>query len=134
MKNIEFVIKKTAKELGLPEDQVRHTLMEYWKTGMANIFSLETTTVAFRGIGVFTVSRYKLYNYLKKQIGKIRRMRTLKTVSEEKRAEILKGYMEDLRVALVQRDKLAIHYQKRFKNANNKGLPDGGKKRNKKQG
>jgi len=134
MKNIDFVIKKTAKELGQPEDQVRKVLMEYWKTGMSNIFSLEKTTVSFRHIGSFTVSRYKLYNYLKKQIGKIRRMKTLDTVSEEKRAEILKIYHEDLRTALVQRNILAIHYQKRFKkDGNSERLHEGGKKRHQKR-
>jgi len=131
MKNIDFVIKKTAKELKLPEDQVRPVLMEYWNTGMKNIFSLENTTLAFRGIGVFTVSRYKLYSYLRKQIAKIRRIRVAESISDEKRAEILQDCMEDLYFALVQRNKLAIHYQKRFKkNANNKRLPNGGKKRN----
>lgn len=116
MKNIEFVIKKTAKELGLPEDQVRMVIMEYWKDGMANIFSLGETTVSMKYIGNFTISRYKLYNYLRKQIGKIRRMQKLKTVSEEKRVEILKIYYNNLRTALVQRNILAIHYQKMFKN------------------
>lgn len=114
MKNLEYVIKKTAKELELPEDQVRQVLNEYWRTGLNNIFTLGQTTISFRHIGNFTISRYKLNNYIRKQIGKIRRMRTVDTVSEEKRAEILKQYTAKLRQALVQRNILAIHYQKMF--------------------
>lgn len=115
MKNLEYVIKKTAKELNLPEDQVRTVLGEYWKTGLSNIFTLGQTTISFRHIGNFTVSRYKLNNYIRKQIGKIRRMKTLDTVSEEKRKEILDHYNKKLRTALEQRNILAIHYQKMFK-------------------
>lgn len=115
MKDLNYVIKKTALDLGLPEDQVRTVLNEYWKTGLSNIFSLGQTTISFRHIGNFTVSRYKLNNYIRKQIGKIRRIKTLDTISEEKRKEILDQYTAKLRTALNQRNILAIHYQKMFK-------------------
>lgn len=115
MRDINYVIKKTAIELGLPENQVRIVLNEYWKSGLSNIFNLGKTTVSLRHIGNFTVSRYKLNNYIRKQIGKIRRMKTLDAVSEEKKKEILHQYYKKLNIALQQRNILAIHYQKMFK-------------------
>src|SRR5687768_6498775 len=114
MKNLEFVIKKTAADLGLPETIVRPIVTEYWKASMESIVKLKATTTSIRYVGNFAVVRYKLYKYIRKMIGKIRRMKKATTVSEQKRQESLATYTAQLRLALRERNVLAHHYQKMF--------------------
>lgn len=126
MKNIDYVIKKTAADLGLSEKEVRPVVMEYWRGHTANIIKFKATTSSVRYVGNFTVSRFKLYNYIRRIIGKIRRMRKITTISEEKRLAALSGYENDLRIALRERNILAVHYQKMFnKDAKDEGLSEG---------
>lgn len=116
MKNIDYVIHKTATELGLPEDKVKTVIMEYWKTATLRLINLQATTVSIRHVGNFTVSRYKLNNYIRKRIEKIRFTRNTDKYDEQRRAEMLDFHTSKLRQALVQRNILAKHYRKIFKN------------------
>jgi hypothetical protein len=115
MKNLEYVIKKTAADLNLPESVVRPIVTEYWKASMENIVKLKATTTSIRYVGNFAVVRFKLYQYIRKMIGKIRRVRKSPNISEEKRSESIATYTAQLRLALRERDILAHHYQKMFK-------------------
>jgi hypothetical protein len=115
MKNIDYVIKKTSKELGLPEDQVKTVLNEYWKAGMSNIIHMKSTTTTFRHIGNFTVSKFKLRNYLKKMFGRLRRYKKEGVVKQD----VLDENIQKLRTALEQRDILAKHYNSMFKKKQN---------------
>ena len=109
MKNIDYVIKRTAKELGLPENEVKPIIMEYWRTGIDNIIHMRTTTTAFRHIGVFTVSKFKLVNYLKKMIDRLRKFK------REGKTDTIKYNLAKFRVGLEQRNILAKHYTSIFK-------------------
>lgn len=115
MKNLEYVIKKTAADLELPESTVRPIVMEYWRNAMENIVRLQATTTSIRHVGNFAVAKYKLNNYIRKMIAKIRRTRSSVTFSEEKKQEIIAGYINQLKPALRERNILALHYQKMFK-------------------
>ena len=115
MKNMGYVIQRTASELGIPEEKVKIVLMEYWRTATSRLINLDATTVSIRHVGNMTVSRYKLYNYIRKRIEKIRFVKDYDKYDEEKRKELLEYNLSKLRKALVQRDILARYYQKRFK-------------------
>lgn len=132
MKNLDYVIKKTASDLGLPENKVRIVLKEYWKAGLQNVIKFNGRTTSFRYIGNFTVSKYKLDRYIIKLIRKIRNTKKTKKLSEENRAAALEVYYRDLRMALEQRNEIAISYKK-FMNEHPKGLSKHSKSRNKKQ-
>ena len=116
MKNIDHVIQRTASELGLPVEKVKPVVMEYWKTGFSRLINLESTTVSIRHVGNFTVSRYKLNNYIRKRIWRIKNTKKNMTSEPEKKQEMLDFHYDKLRKALVQRNILANHYQKIFKN------------------
>lgn len=115
MKNIDYVIKRTAKELGLPEEDVKPVLMEYWKTGMDSIIHMKSTTTTFRHIGNFTVSKFKLTNYLMKMIRKTRKLKK----ADELKQETIDYNIGKIKVALVHRNILAKHYNSIFKNKKN---------------
>jgi hypothetical protein len=115
MKNIDYVIQKTASELQLPVDQARMVIMEYWKTATSRLVNLEATTVSMRHIGNFTVSRYKLNKYIRKRILRIRNTMKNNVTEPVKKQEILDFHYSKLRKALVQRNILAKHYVKIFK-------------------
>lgn len=116
MKNIDFVIKKTALELNIPEDQVKVVVMEYWKTIYNKILTGSETAITVRHIGTFTVSRWKLYNYIKKIIAKIKRIRKTDKLTDEKKKEILDLEYKRLRNCLYHRNKIAIDYAIQFGN------------------
>lgn len=131
MKNLDHVIRKTAADLNLPEKEVHDILIGYWATVNKKVWELSETTIALRHIGVIAISRFKINNFIRKKIESIRRTRnSTKLTVEQKEMYELRLY-ERLRKALYQRDKLAIHYQKKFRRQNEirkgiKGLSENG--------
>lgn len=116
MKSIDFAIKKTALDLGLPEDKVKIVVMAYWKDIYGKILRGEETTLTVRHIGSFTVSRWKLYNYIRKIIEKIRRIRRSEKVLPEKKEELLGIEYKRLRLCLYHRNIIAKSYAEQFGN------------------
>jgi len=116
LKGIDYVIRKTAAELNLPEDKVKPVVMEYWETIYKRLLKLETTTITARHLGSFTISRFKLNNFIQKSIDKIRRIRATDKLSQEKKDEIVMDEYKRLRTALARRNELAILF-KDFKEA-----------------
>lgn len=116
MKNIDFIIKKTARDLKLPENEVKLVVMEYWKSIYNKILTGSETTVTARHVGTFTVSRWKLNNYIKKIIAKIRRIKKTDKLSVEKKEEILTVEYKRLKNCLFHRDRIAKNYAEQFGN------------------
>jgi hypothetical protein len=116
LKGIDYVIRKTAAELNLPEDKVKPVVMEYWETIYKRLLKLETTTITARHLGNFTISRFKLNIFVQKSVDKIRRIRATDKLSNEKKDEIITDEYKRLRTALARRNELAILF-KDFKEA-----------------
>ena len=116
MKGIEVAIQKTAEQLNLPEEKVRPIILEYWRTIYYKLIRLESMTISVRNVGIFTISRYKLNNYIKKTIYKIRNTKKSTRLSEEKKNSIIEAMTTKLKIALKMRNKIAISYAKQFKN------------------
>lgn len=116
MKGIDHVIRKTAIDLDLPEDQVKPIVMAYWEAVFHRLVKLKSTTITVRHVGVFTVSRFKLNNYIRKRIDKIRKTQENLSLSDTKKIEILAEDTAKLKVALVQRNILAKQYAEAFGN------------------
>lgn len=116
MKNLEYVVRKTALELNLPEEKVRTIINAYWYKAFSGLVHLDETTVTIRHVGSFSVSRYKINNYIRKRIQKIRFLQGEPKLDEEKREEYLKYNYEKLSKALIQRNIIAKQYAKMFDN------------------
>jgi len=130
MKNIDYVIKKTASDLGLPENKVRHVILEYWKEGFQNIITFTERTTSFKFIGSFTVSKFKLDKFIEKRIQQLARTKESKKITEEKRAMLLEIYQKDLELALIEKTNIDESYKKFLKNELVQGLPEDSKSGN----
>lgn len=111
MKGINYVIKKTASQLNKPEDQVQKVVMEYWETVYKKVLKLEKTTVTVRHLGNFTISRYKLNNFISKCIKRIRNLNNSTRLPEEKKKDMLETEYKRLRKACLRRNELAILFK-----------------------
>jgi hypothetical protein len=116
VKSIDFVIRKTAAETGIPENKVKVVVMEYWETIYYRLLSAESTTITVRHIGSFTISKFKLGNFIKKKIDKIRRFQATDKLSPEQKLDYLQKEKAKLRVALRHRNVLAQQYADMFDN------------------
>ena len=117
MKNITNVIKKTATDLNLPEDQVNAVVMAYWNEIYRKLNSLESTTVTIRHVGSFTISKRKLYSLINKFIFRIKSYERGEPLPfskpKEKELEVIHKIRLKLRKALEKRNILANHYYKK---------------------
>lgn len=111
MKGIDYVIKKTAAQLDIPEQKVDKVVMEYWDSIYKKLLKAEQTTVTVRHIGSFTISRFKLNNFIQKVIDKIRRVRKTDKISLEKKQETLDVEYKRLKKACLRRNELAILFK-----------------------
>lgn len=111
MKGIDYVIKETAAREFQPEEQIKKLLTKYWKEIYNSVLSLEHNTVAVRNLGVMTVSKFKLNNFIKKRISKIKLIKK-KNISEITREKLLNQHYNRLKIALERRNSLAIQYYK----------------------
>lgn len=119
MKNLDYVIRKTATEMNLPEDKVRNLIERYWREiyqKMVNGMDDDKTTLFLRNIGLFTVSRYKLNNFIKKKISKIKGMGKSVKYSDEIKKEFIQKQKQKLVKSLTYRNLLAKDYAEKFGN------------------
>lgn len=119
MKNLDYVIKKTASQIKLPEDKVRKVVEKYWETlrdKMVNGMDNEKTTLFLRNIGLFTVSRYKLNNFIKKKISKIKGMERSEKYSDEQKKVFFERHKKKLALSLKYRNLVAKDYAEKFDN------------------
>jgi hypothetical protein len=116
MKNLDYVIKKTAIDLKLPETEVKKVVEGWWEEVHYQIANVKSTTIAIRKIGVITVSKLKIRTFIKDTIRKIRSTIISKRFSEQNKQKYITVYKKRLRNALVQRDILAQDYAKEFGN------------------
>ena len=111
MKGLDYVIKKTALELNLPEDQVKILVTSYWKELYRGVTKVNGQSYFVKGVGTFTISKYKLNNFIKKRIAKIRFV-TNGPLEGDKRQKRLDTHYHKLRVTLRYRNQLAKQYSK----------------------
>ena len=116
MKNLDFVIKKTAIDLDLPEEEVKKVIEGWWEEAYNQIGNVKSTTIAIRKIGVITVSKLKVRTFILNTIKKIRNTMTSKRFCEQNKIKYIEKYKKRLRHALVQRDILARDYAEEFGN------------------
>ena len=116
MKGLDYVIKKTARELNLPEAETKKLLTAYWKEITDQITRIESTTVAIRKLGVITVSKLKIRNFISHTIRAIRKMKTSKKYSDVTKEAYVQNHTKKLKNALVQRNILAKDYAEKFGN------------------
>lgn len=116
MRNIDFVIRKTAQELSIPEDQAKPVVMAYWDEIYKKIVSGKETTVTVRHVGSFAISRFKLNLYIRKILDKIKRFKKTDKLTSEKKEECVTEEKRKLTRALFHRNKIAINYAQIFKN------------------
>jgi hypothetical protein len=116
MRGLDYVIKKTAKELGLPEIETKKLLTGYWKEVADQITRIESTTVAIRKLGVITVSKLKIRNFIFDTIRNIRSMKNSKKYSDISKNNYIELHTRKLRNALIQRNILAKDYAEKFGN------------------
>lgn len=114
MKGIDYVIKKTASQLNFPEAEVKKVVMEYWETIYKRLLSLEQTTITARHIGSFTISRYKLNNFITKTISDIRKYvpkNGVALIISEEQSETLARHRKRLQTACKRRDEIAVMFK-----------------------
>lgn len=119
MKGIEHAIKKTAIDSGIPEDQVRMIVERYWQevySKMVKGMDDGKTTLFLRNIGMFTISKFKLTNFIKKRIDKIRGMRKSDKYTDEQKKEFEKNQFQKLELSLKYRNLVARDYAEKFGN------------------
>jgi len=116
MKGLDFVIKKTSSDLNLPEDQVKKLLISYWKEIEQQITKIESTTVSIKDIGVITVSKLKIRNFIFDTIDRIKRMRKSNKYSEINKNKYLGIHFSKLKNALKHRNILAKDYAEKYGN------------------
>ena len=113
MKGLDFIIKKTASDQGIPEAQVKLILNAYWMAISKKMTSLESMTLTLRNIGNITISKKKLGLYI---LRKIKSLRTIKSEPDrygdpEKVQRIRENFMAQLKQALFHRNELAKQYK-----------------------
>ena len=116
MKNLDYVIKKTALELKLPEAECKKVIEGWWGEVYNQVANVKSTTVAIRKIGVLTVSKLKVRTFILDTIGKIRKTAVSTRFSEKNKQLYIEKYKKRLRNALIQRNILAQDYAKEFGN------------------
>lgn len=119
MKGIDYVIKKTIKDLNLPEDKredAKKLIMAYWKEIADQIIRIDSTTVAIRKLGVITVSKLKIRKFIFDTIKHIRNMKLSKKYSEASKDNYVNVHTKKLKKALIQRNILAKDYAEKFGN------------------
>lgn len=119
MKSIDSAIRKTILDLNIPagkEEQVRKVIMEYWEDIYLKVVSGRFTAVSIRHVGTLVMSRYKLNRLIINQIKKIRRVKKSKKFTDETKQVWLDNYYGKLRLALKQRNEIAIQYAEIFGN------------------
>lgn len=121
MKNIDYAIKKTVTDLSLSgkEKQVKNLIDRYWSEvydKMVNGLPEEKSTLFLRNIGMFTVSRYKLNNFIKKKIGKIKGMAKSEKYSDDVKKEFIGKQKKKLTLSLSYRNLVAKDYAEKFGN------------------
>lgn len=116
MKTIDSIIRKSAEDLGIPEDKAKKVVMEYWSVIYKKLISGANSAVTVRHVGTFAISRYKLKIGIIKKIQKIRRIRKSTNLTTEIKEKYLESEMTKLRKALVHRNDIAIQYAKNFGN------------------
>jgi hypothetical protein len=116
MKNLDFVIKKTAIDLNLPESEVKIVIEGWWQQVYNEVANVKSTTIAIRKVGVITVSKLKVRTFILNTIRKIRSTKISKRFSEDNKEKYIAKYKKRLRNALVQRNILAKDYAEQFGN------------------
>lgn len=111
MKGLDFVIKKTANDLNLPEEQVKILVTSYWSKVYKGVTMVKGQGFFIREVGTFTISRHKLRVFIRKRIAKIRFILN-GPLTGERRQKRLDTHYKKLRIALHYRNELAKQYSK----------------------
>lgn len=116
MKNIDIAIKKTALELGVPEDKAKVVVMAYWQEIYSKLLSGQRSAITVRHLGTFAMSRYKLNNYITKRVQKVKRVGKSVRLTDEEKEEIITNEKKRLSLALIHRNDIATQYAENFGN------------------
>lgn len=68
MKNIDYIIKKTAMDLEMPEEKVREVISFYWKDIKGNMDKLEHEAIFIKNLGTIYVPYLPFRRYLESMI------------------------------------------------------------------
>lgn len=119
MKNLDYAIKKTVNDKDLPEGPVRILIERYWQEAydkIVNGMDDGKSTLFLRNVGMFTVSKYKLTNFIKKKIDKIKGMRDSDKYTPEQKEEFEKRHKQKLALSCKYRNLIAKDYAEKFGN------------------
>jgi hypothetical protein len=121
LKNLDYAVKKTVNDLFLSnqESEVKALVDRYWQEvydKIVNGLPEDKSTLFLRNIGMFTVSRYKLNNFIKKKIGKIKGMAKSEKYSDETKKEVIERHKKKLTLSLSYRNLVAKDYAEKFGN------------------
>jgi hypothetical protein len=119
LKNIDYAIRKTALDMDLPEDKVKMVVDRYWEElyrKMVKGMDDGKTTLFLRNIGLFTVSKFKLSNFIKKRIAKIRGMMKSEKYTDKQKEDFVNRHKKNLSLSLKYRNLLAKDYAEKFDN------------------
>lgn len=110
MKNIQTIIKLTARNLNIKEDVVESVTNFFWKEVRRKASSLESTSITIKHLGTITTSKRKIDYFIKTTIAKIRAIKKSNRYKETTKELLLETNYERLKKALVQRNILAKQY------------------------
>jgi hypothetical protein len=118
MKGLDFIIKKTTTDLKMEtkQEDVKKLLTAFWKEAEQQMIHFDSTTIAIKKLGVFTISKLKVRNFISETIMKIRKTEKSVKYSEGSKKEIIETQKKRLRNALKHRNILAIDYAEKFGN------------------
>jgi hypothetical protein len=119
LKSLDYAIKKTVVDTNLPASEVKMVIERYWaelSDKMINGMDDDKSTLFLRGIGLFTVSRYKVNNFIAKRIKKIKGMEKSTKYSEETKKEVINRHKKKLTLSLSYRNLVAKDYAEKFGN------------------
>lgn len=110
MKNIDVVNSIISKNKNVDVKTVAAINKLYWKTVRRKVSNLESTSIFIRGLLTFTASKYNINRLIIKVIYSIRRVKSNTRYSETTRNAILDKYYRNLKLLLIQRNRLANYY------------------------
>ncbi|XAI97422.1 hypothetical protein [Leptolyngbya phage Lbo-JY46] len=122
MKNIDYIIKKLAKEKNIPEKVVESVYKFYWKKGVFdNLRNYNHIALSMPKIGTFHISYVKIRSEILEIIKRIKRVKKSDTLSEDKKNESVLYYKAYLKQLLQRRKDLLPEYTETLKKLKDAG-------------
>ena len=118
MKGIDYAVRKTLIDLNVPDNksaEAKKVIARYWKEIYDKTVAMkmedDKSTLFLRGIGIFTISRFKLNKFILKTISKLKGIIKSKKYSNE----VKERQQKKLKIKLKKKLKLKKKTKKRKK-------------------